>query len=205
MKRKLNFKEETIPEDVKEALEGFRRDEKERNKKEEEESSFEFEDPLMAKGFTPFPKIIQLCPALSINARFLCGVLLSFAWGEKTYSFPGIKRLMYIMNRSQSQINQYLNELKRSGILWIKRRGLGKTNLYIFKKIPNKTFIEYINNNLPDQSPTLDPDKLPTIDLGKLPTIDPDKLPTIDKEEEVLKKKRIIRKEEEEEEEEERL
>lgn len=101
-----------------------------------EKTPFQFQDSFFGDGFTPFPKSIQLNPALSIQARFLYGILLSFAW-EKKYCFPGIEQLKQIMNLSQPRINIYLNELEKAGVIFV------ETNLYVFREIPNTNYNKF--------------------------------------------------------------
>ena len=113
-----------------------------------EKTPFQFQDSFFGDGFTPFPKSIQLNPALSIQARFLYGILLSFAWGEK-FSYPRIRELSYLMNLSQPMINKYLKELEEAGVIYVKRRESGKTNLYIFREIPNTVYERFTLNHSP--------------------------------------------------------
>jgi len=146
------------------------------------EPNFIFEDTFFSKGFTPIPKYIQLNPILSIQGRMLYGVLLSFAWENKKLCFPGIERLINIMNLSQPQINKHLNELKEAGLIKIIRRGQTLTNLYIFNKLPNEKYKKYLSEhaeklfkNRPpfdqkfasDQKSTYDQDQKSTYDQGE--------------------------------------
>jgi len=60
--------------------------------------------------------------------------LLSYAWG-KDRCFPGQETLAHDVGAGKRSVIRYLQELQEVGLLEIKRRGLGLTNVYILKKI----------------------------------------------------------------------
>jgi hypothetical protein len=89
-----------------------------------------FDSDLFGEGYTSFPKAVQFDGSLSDRARFLYSLILSYAW-DNPYAFPGRKRLCEDMGCNQDYLSKFLDELED---VWIKRRrrGQGKTNLYIF-------------------------------------------------------------------------
>lgn len=94
-----------------------------------------FEDAGMAEGFTQVPNIIIRNPELSMSAKYLYGLLLSYAW-EDPYAFPGQKRLKRDCGvKKVDTLRPYLYELKDAEVLDIRRRGQGKTNVYTFKAL----------------------------------------------------------------------
>lgn len=88
-----------------------------------------FENEAIAQGFTQVPNYILRNPSISVQARFLYQVLLSYAWDKKE-AFPGQVVLCETMGCSDDSIRRYLNELKEHKLIDWKQRGLGKTNLY---------------------------------------------------------------------------
>ena len=56
-------------------------------------------------------------------------MLLKYAWGDDA-CFPGQLKLAQDMGAGERSVRTYLKELETAGILEIKQRGLGKTNLY---------------------------------------------------------------------------
>jgi len=98
--------------------------------KNDNKNTLVFENDALASGFTQIPNYIQHNNKISLQARFLYSVLLSFAWKENR-AFPGQKKLASIMGFSRDdQVRKYLIELKNNNLIVWKRRGLGKTNVY---------------------------------------------------------------------------
>lgn len=94
-----------------------------------------FEDQVLASGFTQIPNLVILNPRLSMQAKYLYGLLLSYAWKDP-FSFPGQKRLCKLCNvKKADTLRPYLQELHDSGVMTIVRRGQGKTNLYRFNAL----------------------------------------------------------------------
>ena len=86
-------------------------------------------DEQSRKGYFTIPRyIIDL--RISISARLLYCVLLDFAWNNG-FCFPGQEKLGERMGLGRQQVNRLINELKGAGLVGVKRRGLGKTNLYV--------------------------------------------------------------------------
>ena len=87
-------------------------------------------DNLSARGFTQIPNHVLEDTRLSFGARIVYAMLLRYAW-SRNYCFPGQDTLAKDMGTTDRQIRNLLTELKALGYLEIKRRGLGKTNIYI--------------------------------------------------------------------------
>jgi biotin operon repressor len=56
-------------------------------------------------------------------------MFLSYAW-HNDYCFPGQEKLAADIGVTRQSVNTFIKGLERKGFLSIKRRGLGKTNLY---------------------------------------------------------------------------
>ncbi|MGE3244896.1 MAG: helix-turn-helix domain-containing protein [Beijerinckiaceae bacterium] len=97
-------------------------------------------DPVTLHGFTQVPNFVLTKKELSVGAKLAYAMLLKYAWGDHA-CFPGQAKLAEDMGSGERSVRTYLKELETIGILEIKQRGLGKTNLYrlhlIIRK-PNK-------------------------------------------------------------------
>ncbi len=95
------------------------------------------EDETLRSGFTQIPNAILRRPDLSTGAKLTYMVLLSYAW-QKDSCFPGQDTLAQDMGVSNRSIITYLKQLEEAGLLMIKRRGLGKTNLYFLPRFNSR-------------------------------------------------------------------
>jgi len=86
-------------------------------------------DPLTLHGFTQVPNFVLVKKDISVGAKLAYAMLLKYAWGDNA-CFPGQLKLAEDMGAGERSIRTYLKELEAAGILEIKQRGLGKTNLY---------------------------------------------------------------------------
>jgi len=86
-------------------------------------------DPVLKKGFTSVPNIVLYAKNLSMPARCLYSILLSFAWSESE-CFPGQERLADVAGCTDRTIRKYLDELKEYGLISWVQRGLNQTNVY---------------------------------------------------------------------------
>lgn len=93
-----------------------------------------FEDGAEAKGYAQISNALLRSPHISLQAKGFYALLKSYAWQDPT-SFPGVKRLREDTGASDNTLKKYRDELIRAGLLEVKRRGRGKTNLYVFKSI----------------------------------------------------------------------
>lgn len=99
-----------------------------------EPNTLVIENEALRKGFTIIPNYILRDPAISIGAKLTYTLLLSYAWQEGS-CFPGQKRLAANLGLKERMVRYYLTELKKSGFIEVKRRGLGRTNIYIIKDV----------------------------------------------------------------------
>jgi biotin operon repressor len=92
------------------------------------------EDPLLAQGFTQIPNGVLRRSDLQPGAKLTYMVLLSYAW-QKDTAYPGQDRLASDMGVSERSVITYLKQLQETGLITIRRRGLGMTNIYILHRI----------------------------------------------------------------------
>lgn len=89
-------------------------------------------DPVSAGGFTQVPNILLNSTVLSFAAKVSYAKLLSYAWNNNLV-FPGQETMATQIGSTKSVVNRAVLELQARGWLEIKRRGQGKTNLYVLK------------------------------------------------------------------------
>ena len=92
------------------------------------------ENEALRKGFTVIPNYVLRNPLTSLGARMTFTLLLSYAWQEGS-CFPGQKRLARDLGIKERMVRYYLTELQKSGFIEAKRRGMGKTNVYVIKDV----------------------------------------------------------------------
>ena len=86
-------------------------------------------DPVSKHGFTQVPNFILRNPELSVGAKVVYAMFLSYAWHNNS-CFPGQDRLAQDIGMTRVRVTQLVGELEDAGLIEIQRRGLGKTNLY---------------------------------------------------------------------------
>ena len=86
-------------------------------------------DPIARHGFTQVPNFILRNPDLSVGAKVVYAMFLSYAWHNDS-CFPGQDRLAQDIGMTRVRITQLIGELEDAGLIEIQRRGLGKTNIY---------------------------------------------------------------------------
>ena len=86
-------------------------------------------DPIARYGFTQLPNFILRNPEISVGAKTVYALLLSYAW-HNNLCFPGQDRLAEDMGLTRPRVTQLLNELQEFELIEIERRGQGKTNFY---------------------------------------------------------------------------
>lgn len=90
-------------------------------------------DPVSVHGFTQVPNVVLKDKKLSAGAKLTYAILLSYAW-QKDGCFPGQETLASDLGiKTDRQVRNLINELKKAEYLTVKRRGLGKTNVYTLK------------------------------------------------------------------------
>jgi hypothetical protein len=86
-------------------------------------------DPITLHGFTQVPNFVLTKKELSVGAKLAYAMLLKYAWGDHA-CYPGQLKLAEDMGAAERSVRTYLKELETTGVLEIRQRGLGKTNLY---------------------------------------------------------------------------
>ena len=97
-----------------------------------EDKNIVVENELLRKGFTSVPNYIFGLP-ISSNAKLIYMALLSYAWTNNS-CYPGLAKLCKDVSLSDKPVTKGIDELCRASLLDVKRRGLGKTNLYVIKE-----------------------------------------------------------------------
>jgi len=99
-----------------------------------EEHTIVVEDPVLRKGFTSVPNLLFCLKGLSHGARLTFVLLLKYAWQEKS-CFPGVDTLASDLEVERKSVIRYTKELEEYGLVAIRRRGLGKTNVYYINRL----------------------------------------------------------------------
>src|SRR5437868_11206298 len=86
-------------------------------------------NPVLQGGFTQIPNFILRDAGLSVGAKVVYAMFLSYAWHNDS-CFPGQDRLAEDMGLSRVRVTQLIADLEKSGLVDIQRRGQGRTNLY---------------------------------------------------------------------------
>src|SRR2546425_287934 len=86
-------------------------------------------DPVARGGFTQVPNFILKNPDLSVGAKVVYAMFLSYA-GHNESCFPGKDRMAEDMGLTRVRVTKLIKELKTATLLTIQRRGQGLTNLY---------------------------------------------------------------------------
>jgi hypothetical protein len=95
------------------------------------------ENEALRHGFTQIPNYVLRDGSLSLGARLIYTMLLSYAWQEKK-CFPGQAKLATDLGVDERSVRRYLAELRESGYVDWKQRGLGKTNVYYILDITKR-------------------------------------------------------------------
>lgn len=96
-----------------------------------DEQNIVVENELLRRGFTSIPNYIFGMP-ISSNAKLIYMALLSYAWTNHS-CYPGLAKLCSDVSLSDKPVTKAIEELSTVGLLEVKRRGQGKTNIYIIK------------------------------------------------------------------------
>ena len=94
-------------------------------------------DIVTAMGFTQVPNFLLKSKRLSSGDKMAFAMLLSYAW-QNDFCFPGQKRLADDLGLSDRSVRTHLKSLEANGLLTIKRRGQGKTNIYQLNLKPKR-------------------------------------------------------------------
>ncbi len=86
-------------------------------------------DIATQRGWTGVPNFILESDQISVGAKLTYAMLLKYA-REMEECFPGQDRLARDMGTTRQSVNTYIGELRRAGLITVKRRGQGRPNLY---------------------------------------------------------------------------
>src|SRR6185437_14439220 len=89
------------------------------------------EEASLPRGFVQLPKPVLYARHLSRDAKLLYAVLLGYAWQEQR-CFPGYQRLCADLEASENAVRTWMRELEDAHLISQRRRGQGRTNLYLF-------------------------------------------------------------------------
>lgn len=96
-------------------------------------------------GYTRISNVLLRNPDISELDKVVYGLIRSFAYGDKINAFPGQDRIAQYLGKRRETVNMSLNRLKKHGLIDWLRRGMGETNVYIIKKVPQEMIINYVN------------------------------------------------------------
>jgi hypothetical protein len=96
-----------------------------------DEQNIVVENELLRRGFTSIPNYIFGMP-ISSNAKLIYMALLSYAWNNRS-CYPGLAKLCSDVSLSDKPVTKAIEELTQAALLEVRRRGQGKTNIYIIK------------------------------------------------------------------------
>lgn len=88
-------------------------------------------DPVSERGFIQLPKVVIESETITPGAKLTYTALLYYAWFGKDNVYPGHETLAKLIGVKKRSIVTYLSELQEHKYIFIKRRGQGKTNLYL--------------------------------------------------------------------------
>ena len=100
----------------------------------EKNIQLETQDPVVMHGFTQVPNFILKNENLTVGEKMTFAMFLSYAWNND-FCFPGQAKLAEDIGVTRQSVNSFIKGLEKKGFLEIKRRGLGKTNLYKIKYV----------------------------------------------------------------------
>jgi hypothetical protein len=101
---------------------------------ERERDTIFVEDDSLREGFTQVPNLLLKRADLSHGAKIAYALLLSYAW-QQDRCFPGQDKLASDMGVERKAVIRYLQELKNKGVIRVRRRGMGKTNVYFLPRL----------------------------------------------------------------------
>ena len=86
-------------------------------------------NPIVQGGFTQVPNFVLEKTDLSVGAKVIYAMFLSYAW-HNDRCFPGQERLAKDVGLTRQRVSQFVRELENTELITTQRRGQGKTNLY---------------------------------------------------------------------------
>jgi DNA-binding MarR family transcriptional regulator len=121
-----------------------------KNSHADREPLVQYEDLEQATGFTQINNAVLRCyPELSDGEKMTYAVLKSFAYvGPET--FVGEQTLARARDVTVSTISRHIQSLIEVGLVRVRRRGQGKTNIWIITRIPREKLEQYIEDWRPN-------------------------------------------------------
>ena len=95
-------------------------------------------DAASKRGFTQVPNFLLKSKALSAGDKMTFAMLLSYAW-QNDFCFPGQQRLAEDLGLDERSVRRHLKSLAAKGLVAIKQRGQGKTNIYEINLKPKRS------------------------------------------------------------------
>ncbi len=92
--------------------------------------SIYIQNETLRRGFTSTPNRVLCNAVLSMGARFVYTLLLSYAWQDDR-CFPGQERLARDVGCSVRTVQRYLTELEEAGEIRVIQQGLQRPNIYV--------------------------------------------------------------------------
>jgi len=86
-------------------------------------------DSLTRGHYTQVPNVLLTHQEISPGAKLAYSMLLKYDWYYNG-CFPGQQRLAKDMGVGERSVSRFIKELEKWKFIEVKRRGLGKTNLY---------------------------------------------------------------------------
>lgn len=146
-----------------------------------DEQNIVIENELLRRGFTSIPNYIFGMP-ISSNAKLIYMALLSYAWNNR-YCYPGLAKLCTDVSLSDKPVTKAIEELTQSALLEVRRRGQGKTNIYIIKDFSGSTAPSNPSDSRISKTPILESEILriknrqnSETKTGKSPTLESENL-----------------------------
>jgi|LSQX01.1.fsa_nt_gb DNA-binding MarR family transcriptional regulator len=110
----------------------------------------QYEDLEQATGFTQISNaILRGYPELSDGEKVTYAVLKSFAYVSPE-TFVGEETLARARSCTVSTISRHLTKLIDVGLVRVRRRGQGKTNIWMITRIPREKLVEYLHEWRPN-------------------------------------------------------
>ena len=110
----------------------------------------QYEDLEQATGFTQISNAVLRCyPELSDGEKMTYAVLKSFAYVTPE-TFVGEETLARARGVTVSTVSRHLTRLVEVGLVKVRRRGQGKTNIWLIARIPRAKLEQYIGQWRPN-------------------------------------------------------
>jgi len=149
-----------------------------------EPNTLVFEDQEHNYGYVVLSKLILYAANLSAEAKILYAYLLGYAYQE-AHCFPGYGALCTDLGKTEKTVRNFMRELELANLLQQKRRGLGKTNIYVLSSL-SKAKIQLQAHHAQSQNGKIS--RSGTVDF---PVLEREQFPSNNKEIEELKDEEV--------------